>query len=121
MNSFLHRFGLPINASVHGSSIDHMNEIVHWFMLLLFIGWGLFFIYCLVRFRRSKQPIANYTGVQSHATNYVEAGVAIFEAVLLIGFAFPKACEPNKITNFTLLKSGISLNSFINKFISFFI
>ena len=29
-------------------------------MLVLFVGWGGFFIYCLVRFRQSRNPVADY-------------------------------------------------------------
>jgi cytochrome c oxidase subunit 2 len=58
-------------------------------MLILFVGWGIFFIYTLIRFRRSKNPQANYHGVKSHTSTYVEVGVIIAEAILLIGFAFP--------------------------------
>jgi cytochrome c oxidase subunit 2 len=58
-------------------------------MLILFVGWGGFFAYCLVRFRRSRNPVANYTGVKSNASSYLEGGVAVVEAILLIGFAIP--------------------------------
>src|SRR5688572_7087071 len=81
--------GLPLLASAHGGQIDSMLGWVHVFMLILFIGWGGFFIYCLIRFRRSRNPVANYTGVKSHASNYSEIGVAVVEAVLLFGFAIP--------------------------------
>ena len=57
------------------------------FMLVLFVGWGGFFVYALVRFRRSRNPVANYTGVKSHNATYLEIGVALVEAVLLFGFA----------------------------------
>jgi cytochrome c oxidase subunit 2 len=62
---------------------------VHVFMLILFVGWGGFFAYCLVRFRRSRHPVANYTGVKSHASNYSEIGVAVVEGILLVGFSIP--------------------------------
>ena len=42
--------GFPINASEHGLIIDHMNGWIHWLMLILFIGWGIFFIYTLYKF-----------------------------------------------------------------------
>ena len=45
--------GLPVQASAHAAEIDHMISLVHWLMLLMFIGWGAFFIYVLYRFRRS--------------------------------------------------------------------
>ena len=81
--------GLPPLASAHGGQIDGMIGWVHVFMLILFVGWGSFFLFCLFRFRRSKQPVANYTGVKSHTSVYLEAGVAVVEAVLLFGFAIP--------------------------------
>src|SRR6476661_6424843 len=33
--------------------------------------------------------VANYTGVRSHVSNYSEVGVAIVEAILLLGFSIP--------------------------------
>jgi cytochrome c oxidase subunit 2 len=81
--------GLPPLASAHGGQIDNMIGWVHIFMLVLFVGWGGFFTYCLVRFRRSRNPVANYAGVKSHASIYSEVGVAVVEAVLLVGFAIP--------------------------------
>lgn len=81
--------GLPEVASEHGHMIDHMMEMLHWFMLLLFIGWSVFFLYCIVRYHRSRHPKADYRGVRSHASTHLEVGVVIVEAVLLLGFAFP--------------------------------
>jgi cytochrome c oxidase subunit II len=81
--------GLPELASAHGGQIDEMIGWVHVFMLVLFVGWGGFFAYCLVRFRQSRQAVADYAGVKSHNSTYLEAGVAVVEAVLLFGFAIP--------------------------------
>ena len=81
--------GLPLLASAHGGQIDGMIGWVHVFMLILFVGWGGFFTYALVRFRRSRHPVADYTGVKSHNPNYLEVGVAVVEAILLFGFAIP--------------------------------
>lgn len=80
---------LPVQASAHAGEIDRMIVIVHWLMAMLFVGWAAFFIYTLIRFRQSRHPVANYAGVKSHFSNYVEIGVAVVEAVLLIGFAIP--------------------------------
>lgn len=86
MEQFL---GLPPDGSAHGYQIDHLIVIVHGLMFLLFAGWGSFYIYTIIRFRRSKHPTANYAGVKSHFSNYLEVAVAIFEAVLLAGFSIP--------------------------------
>ena len=86
MNNWL---GLPALAATHGAQIDGLISWIHVFMFILFVGWGGFFLYCLVRFRRSRNPVANYTGVKSHKSAYLEIGVAVVEGVLLFGFAIP--------------------------------
>ena len=80
---------LPPLASAHGGQIDGMIGWVHVFMLILFVGWGGFFTYCLIRFRKSRHPVANYTGAKTHTSSYLEVGVAVVEAILLFGFAIP--------------------------------
>ena len=81
--------GLPIQASEHAPEIDEMIILIHWLMAVLFVGWGAFYVYTLIRFRASANPKASYTGVTSHTSSYLEIGVAVIEAVLLIGFAIP--------------------------------
>ena len=91
--TIVERLGIPENFSEHGGSVDHMIDLVHWFMLALFIGWTTFFLYACWRFWRKRNPKASYHGVQNHVTTHLEVGVAIFEAVLLLGFAFPLWAE----------------------------
>jgi cytochrome c oxidase subunit 2 len=81
--------GLPIEASAHAAEIDRIIILVHWLMAVLFVGWGVFFIYTLIRFRQSAHPKADYAGVNSRLPNYAEVGVALVEAMLLIVFAIP--------------------------------
>src|SRR6188508_3270303 len=81
--------GLPANASEHGFQIDHILEFSHWFMGALFVGWSLFFIFVLIRFRKSRQPVADYQGVKSGISTHLEFAVVLIEAVLLVGFAIP--------------------------------
>jgi len=58
-------------------------------MILLFVGWIIYFFYAIFRFHKSRNPKADYVGVKSNASNYIEVAVALVEAVLLIGFAVP--------------------------------
>jgi cytochrome c oxidase subunit II len=81
--------GLPPLAAANGGQIDSLIAYTHVFMFILFVGWGGFFTYCLIRFRRSRNPVANYAGVKSHASSYLEIVVAVVEAVLLVGFSIP--------------------------------
>ena len=85
--------GIPENFSAHGGQVDHMLDVVHWFMLVLFVGWTLFFFYCIFRFWHRRHPKASYDGVKSHLSSHLEVGVIIVEAVLLLGFAFPLWAE----------------------------
>jgi cytochrome c oxidase subunit 2 len=80
---------LPLNASTHGAELDYLTALVHWFMLVLFVGWGLFFIYCLFRFRRKANPVASYAGAKGKFSTYGEAGIVLIEVVLLSAFAVP--------------------------------
>lgn len=80
---------LPPIASEHGPQIDSALTWVHWLMAILFIGWALFFIYALWRFRRSRNPKADYTGATTNASSWLEGAVALAEAVILIGLSIP--------------------------------
>ena len=81
--------GLPELASEHGAEVDKFIIYVHYLMIVLFIGWSAYFLYTLWRFRRGRNPKADYVGVTSHASSYVELAVAFVEVVLLVGFAVP--------------------------------
>ena len=81
--------GMPVQASAHAAEIDHMTVLVHWLMLLLFVGWGAFFAFVLVRFRRGANPVASYTGAKGKLSKGLEIGIAIIEVVLLVFYAIP--------------------------------
>ena len=81
--------GIVPNASEHGRAVEHMLEICHWFMLVLFLGWGTFFLVTIYKFRKSRNPNADYHGVRSHASTHAEFAVIMIEASLLLGFAVP--------------------------------
>ena len=83
----------PPAASEHAGRIDLMIDAVHVLMLILFIGWILFFLYAVWRFRASRNPTADYVGVKSKTNSYLEVAVAVAEVVLLIGFSIPMWAE----------------------------
>jgi cytochrome c oxidase subunit II len=81
--------GLPPLASENGQDVDNLIIYVHWLMIVLFIGWIIYFFYALYRFRASRNPKADYVGVRNHASSYIELAVAGVEAVLLVFIAVP--------------------------------
>jgi cytochrome c oxidase subunit 2 len=88
MTEFLQRW-MPIDGSAHGAELDYLTGLLHWVMAVLFVGWGLYFVYVLFRFRAGRNPKASYTGVKSHFSSYIEIGVVVAEVILLVAFAIP--------------------------------
>ena len=92
--------GLPVLASAHGYDVDKFIVLVHWLMLVLFVGWVIYFFYALWRFRAGRNPKADYQGVRSHASSYIELLVIAVELVLLLGFAVPMWSKMASASNF---------------------
>ena len=88
MGKFLGQW-MPVDASAHGHEIDRLIIWTHWLMLVLFVVWGAYFLFALWRFNAKRSPRANYRGAQTHVSTYAEAGVALVEVVLLVGFSIP--------------------------------
>ena len=82
-------WGLPFNASAHGAEIDQLIYIIHLFMAILFVGWLIFLIAALIRFRQRPGHKATYESRHFKMPTYAEVGVALTEVFLLVGFSFP--------------------------------
>jgi cytochrome c oxidase subunit 2 len=80
---------LPLAASAHAGQIDFIMQLVHVLMAVMFVGWAIYFGWVLVRFRRGRQPKADYRGAKGHVAKGAELGVVIAEGVLLLVFALP--------------------------------
>lgn len=91
---------LPPLASEHGADLDRLLFYVHLLMFVLFVGWSVFFLYTIWRFRQRKNPKACPVGVKGHTSTYLEGAVALVEAVLLLGFALPLWARGASLANF---------------------
>jgi len=80
---------LPFNASAHGAGIDQLIYVLHIFMIVLFVGWFSFFMYCLFRFRQKDGVSADSKPKHFKLPTYLEIGVAVFEVALLCAFSIP--------------------------------
>ena len=81
--------GLPVEASAQAARIDLIIALVHWLMLAMFVGWTIFFVYVLVRFRRGAHPQARYEGASGRLARLAEIGVVAAEVILLVFFSIP--------------------------------
>jgi cytochrome c oxidase subunit 2 len=99
--------GLPVLASEHGKRVDDLIIYVHWLMIALFVGWLAYFAYALFRFHHKRNPKADYAGVKSHASSYIEVAVAVVEGILLMGLAIPlwaRAVDTPSVKNAVLIQ-----------------
>jgi cytochrome c oxidase subunit 2 len=94
----LNWLGMPVAASAHAGEIDQMMSLVHWLMLVLFVGWGSFFVFVLVRFRKGANPTASYVGAKGKLAKSSEVAVALIEVLLLVFYAIPAWAK--RVTNF---------------------
>jgi cytochrome c oxidase subunit 2 len=85
----LNYLGLPVAASTHAAELDNMTVLVHWLMLVLFVGWGLYFMYVIFRFRKAANPTASYVGAKGKISKGTEIAVAVVEVILLVFYAIP--------------------------------
>jgi cytochrome c oxidase subunit 2 len=83
-------FGLPVAASTYAGRLDTSLHVLQAGMLVIFVVWFAFFVYVLVRFRRSRQPAASYHGWTGHAASFVpDVVVLTFELWLIFFFGLP--------------------------------
>ena len=89
INEMLRWLGLPVAASAQATRIDLIIALVHWLMLAMFVGWTVFLVYVLVRFRRGAHPRAWYEGASSRWARLAAVGVLAVETILLVFFSIP--------------------------------
>lgn len=80
---------LPPDLSAHGQGIDNLIWALHAFSVVLFVGWGIFMVYCLIKFRARDGHKALYEPVKAAASKYIEVAVVIIEVLLLVGLSMP--------------------------------
>src|SRR5438034_528498 len=84
-----HFWSMPMDVSVHGAQIDSLIAVLHWFLAILFVGWGAFFVWCLVKFRARPGHVATYAPIKGIFTKYIEVAVVVVEVFLLFGLSTP--------------------------------
>ncbi len=89
MNDLPHGFGLPPDISTHGYLVDRLIDFLHYFMVVLFVVWGIFMVYCFIRFRQRPGHTATYQPAKGTLSKFGEVFIVIIEAILLIGFTMP--------------------------------
>ena len=85
LSGIIEAFSFPELVSQNGGDIDGLIIAVHLLMLLLFVGWIIYYFVALWKFRASSNPKADYKGVKSKTiTNSIEGAVIVAELVLVV-------------------------------------
>ncbi|MGE3840867.1 MAG: cytochrome c oxidase subunit II [Vicinamibacterales bacterium] len=80
--------GLPIVASPQAADVSGAVLLLHGFMLVVFVGWLVYFAYAVWRFRAHSRPPASRP-VSAQLAVALVAVVTIYEIVELVAFALP--------------------------------
>ena len=83
------RWGLPESASTYAPEIDFGISLIHWAMVAIFVLWGVFFAYLLVRYQRREGVPAEYKHEGIWKSMIPDAIVLIFEIGLIVFYAIP--------------------------------
>ena len=85
-----YRFGLPVAASTYASRVDSALNILHVGMVAIFVLWGVFFTYCLIRYRRNAQPVASHGSSKGGMISFApDIMVLAFEIWLIFSLGMP--------------------------------
>ena len=85
LSGIIEAFSFPELVSQNGGEIDGLIIAVHLLMLVLFVGWIIYYFVALWKFRASNNPKADYKGVKTKTiTNSIEGAVIVAELVLVV-------------------------------------
>ena len=85
LSGIIEAFSFPELVSQNGGDIDGLIIAVHLLMLVLFVGWIIYYFVALWKFLASSNPKADYKGVKSKTiTNSIEGAVIVAELVLVV-------------------------------------
>lgn len=85
--------GLPPVASTYGDDIDALMALLHIVMVAMFIIWGVYFAYSLVRYRARPGGKATYHQAGEKASFIPDGIILAFEVWLILAFGIPMWAE----------------------------
>src|SRR5260370_1018256 len=85
-----YKYGLPIAASTYAARVDSALHLLHIGMAVIFVLWSFFFAYCLIRYRRCKNPKADANVNKWTVASFLpDAAILAFELWLIFMFGLP--------------------------------
>ena len=102
LSGIIEAFSFPEVVSQDGGQIDGLIIAVHLLMLVLFVGWIIYYFVALWKFRATNNPKADYKGVKTKTiTNSIEGAVIVAELALVVLAIYYWNFYVNKPTDFS--------------------
>ena len=76
-------------ASVEGRDNDTLMYLIHGLVLVLFVGWAIYYIVVLIKFRQTKNSKVSDSHQAHQISSVVEWAVVAAELLLLFAFSIP--------------------------------
>ncbi len=76
-------------ASVEGRDNDILMYWIHGLVLVLFVGWAVYYVVVLIKFRQTRKSKASESHVAHNISSVIEWGVVVAELLLLFVFSIP--------------------------------
>ena len=85
LSKIVEAFSFPELVSQDGGRVDGFVIAIHVLMMVLFVGWLIYYFATLWKFRAANNPTADYSGVKSKKiTNSIEGLVIAAELILVV-------------------------------------
>ncbi|MBI2915618.1 MAG: hypothetical protein HYY63_03580 [Elusimicrobia bacterium] len=82
-------WGLPAAASSYAHRIDGSLNLLHGVMLLIFFLWGIYLVWCLIRYRRKEGVAAVYSHDTPFSSYIPDVVMLLFEVWLIFMIGIP--------------------------------
>ena len=89
--------GMPPDWSQSGHHIDFLIGLVHWVMALLAIGWAVYFVFVLWRFRAGSGREVSYAGARGRIALGIAFAIFLAEVAVLAFVEIPLMSERAKL------------------------
>lgn len=82
-------WGLPVQASTYAAKIDQCLLILHGVMIAIFVLWGIYMVFCLIRYRKRDGVKAQYTHHAPLASYIPDIAILAFDLWLIFIVGVP--------------------------------
>jgi len=85
----MYGWSMPVAASTYAASLDRQLNIFHIAMALIFVCWGVFFTYCLIKYRARPGSQAVYSQGGILASMVPDGIILVFEMFMIFVIGLP--------------------------------